>query len=30
VAGTFWFDAVNDRGEKVEVRQGRFDMLFSR
>jgi hypothetical protein len=29
VAGTFWFDAVNDRGEKVEVRQGRFDMLYS-
>jgi hypothetical protein len=30
VSGTFWFDAVNDRGEKVEVREGRFDMLFSR
>lgn len=30
VSGTFWFDAVNDRGEKVEVRQGRFDMLYSR
>ncbi|MGY3055597.1 hypothetical protein ACVWYG_003818 [Pedobacter sp. UYEF25] len=24
VSGTFWFDAVNDSGEKVEVREGRF------
>ncbi len=24
-SGTFWFDAVNDKGEKVEVRDGRFD-----
>ena len=28
VAGTFWFDAVNDKGEKVEVREGRFDVHF--
>ncbi len=28
VAGTFWFDAVNSAGEKVEVREGRFDMRF--
>src|SRR5579875_852549 len=25
VSGTFWFDAVNSKGEKVEVREGRFD-----
>ena len=30
VSGTFWFDAVNDQGEKVEVREGRFDMEFTR
>ena len=24
-SGTFWFDAENDKGEKVEVRDGRFD-----
>ncbi len=24
-SGTFWFDAQNDKGEKVEVREGRFD-----
>ena len=30
VSGTFWFDAVNDMGEKVEVRKGRFDMLYHR
>ena len=28
VSGTFWFDAVNDKGEKVEVREGRFDVRF--
>ncbi len=27
-SGTFWFDAVNENGEKVEVREGRFDMKF--
>ena len=30
VSGTFWFDAVNDQGEKVEVREGRFDVHFVR
>lgn len=30
VSGTFWFDAVNDKGEKVEVREGRFDMRFTK
>ena len=29
VSGTFWFDAVNDAGEIVEVREGRFDMHFT-
>ena len=29
VSGTFWFDAINDEGEIVEVREGRFDMQFS-
>ncbi len=28
ISGTFWFDAVNDKGEKVEVREGRFDMEY--
>jgi hypothetical protein len=28
VSGTFWFDAVNLAGEKVEVREGRFDMHY--
>ena len=30
VSGTFWFDAVNEKGEKVEVREGRFDMKYVR
>ena len=30
VSGTFWFDAVNDKGVKVEVREGRFDMRFTK
>ena len=29
IAGTFWFDAVNDKGEKVEIREGRFDWGFN-
>ena len=28
VSGIFWFDAVNAAGEKVEIREGRFDMRF--
>jgi hypothetical protein len=28
ISGTFWFDAVNKHGEKVEVREGRFDMKY--
>ena len=26
VSGTFYFDAVNSNGQKVEVRDGRFDV----
>ena len=29
VSGTFWFNAVNEEGEMVEVREGRFDMQFT-
>jgi hypothetical protein len=29
VSGTFWFDAINSNGEKVQVREGRFDMPYS-
>ena len=28
LSGTFWFDAVNSSGQKVEVREGRFDMQY--
>jgi hypothetical protein len=28
MSGTFWFDAVNKDGVKVEVREGRFDVHF--
>ena len=28
ISGTFWFDAVNTAGEKVEIRQGRFDWRY--
>jgi hypothetical protein len=28
ISGTFWFDAVNAAGDKVEIRQGRFDMHY--
>ena|SRR5690554_4259867 len=28
ISGTFWFDVVNEQGKKVEVREGRFDMVF--
>lgn len=28
ISGTFWFDAVNEQGEAVEIREGRFDMVF--
>lgn len=28
ISGTFYFDAVNSLGEKVEIRDGRFDVKF--
>lgn len=28
VSGTFWFDAVNNEGEIVEIRNGRFDVIY--
>ena len=28
ISGTFWYDAINAAGEKVEVRAGRFDMRY--
>jgi len=28
ISGTFWFDAINDKGEKIEVREGRFDAKY--
>lgn len=30
VSGIFWFDAVNANGQKVEVREGRFDVHYTR
>lgn len=29
ISGTFSFDAVNASGEKVQVREGRFDMKYT-
>ncbi|MWB92827.1 hypothetical protein GON26_00460 [Flavobacterium sp. GA093] len=28
ISGTFWFDAVNKSGDKIQVREGRFDMEY--
>ena len=28
LSGRFWFDATNSAGEKVEIREGRFDILY--
>lgn len=30
VSGTFWFDAISENGEVVQVRSGRFDMRYTR
>ncbi|MDP1811710.1 MAG: hypothetical protein Q8K66_09950 [Sediminibacterium sp.] len=30
VSGTFWFDAVNTNGQKTKIREGRFDMRYTR
>ncbi|MFC6267755.1 DUF6252 family protein [Frigoriflavimonas asaccharolytica] len=29
ISGTFWYDAVNANGEKVEIREGRFDVHYA-
>lgn len=29
ISGTFWFNAANEQGEIVEVREGRFDMEYT-
>ena len=28
ISGTFWFDAINEEGEIVEIREGRFDYVY--
>ena len=28
ISGTFWFDAINQKGEIVEIREGRFDWNY--
>lgn len=28
LSGTFWFDAINSEGVKIQVREGRFDMEY--
>jgi hypothetical protein len=28
ISGTFWFNAINDSGSVIEVREGRFDMTY--
>ncbi|CAN5282542.1 hypothetical protein BH23BAC2_BH23BAC2_26840 [soil metagenome] len=28
ISGTFWFDAINNEGEIVQVREGRFDVRY--
>lgn len=28
ISGTFWYDAINSNNEKVQVREGRFDMHY--
>jgi hypothetical protein len=28
ISGTFWFDAINEQGEIVEIRDGRFDYVY--
>ncbi|MCK9404782.1 MAG: hypothetical protein M0Q26_15420 [Chitinophagaceae bacterium] len=29
-SGTFWFDAVNANGQKAQIREGRFDVRYTR
>ena len=28
ISGTFWFDAINENGEIIEIREGRFDKIL--
>ncbi len=28
ISGTFWFNAINEEGEIVEIREGRFDCNY--
>lgn len=28
ISGTFWFDAVDSKDKKVEIREGRFDVVY--
>jgi hypothetical protein len=28
ISGTFWFDAVDENGSKIQVQEGRFDMQY--
>ncbi len=28
LAGRFWFDATNEYGKKVQIREGRFDVVY--
>lgn len=28
ISGTFWFDAINEDGDVVEIREGRFDYVY--
>lgn len=30
ISGTFWFNAINNNGEIIEIREGRFDMPYSK
>jgi len=30
VSGFFWFNAIDENGEKIEIREGRFDMRYRR
>ena len=29
ISGTFWFDAINNEGEIVQIREGRFDVRYN-
>ena len=28
ISGTFWYDAINSNGQRIEIREGRFDMQY--